>query len=161
MLVQRLDDVALDHRSEARGRVAYRDDPLAPIDAARLARDAETQARSAHPEGLRTQLDRDSLGGPLDPVRAHALLLLSRVEQERGAFPAALAAALLVADSLSGDRLAPAARKRVGDLLLAYGRPAEALGQYEEMLARYPRSWLAAEVRRKVTDLRQSGRRDP
>ena len=130
-------------------------------DAARLARDAETQARSAHPEGLRTQLDRDSLGGPLDPVRAHALLLLSRVEQERGAFPAALAAALLVADSLSGDRLAPAARKRVGDLLLAYGRPAEALGQYEEMLARYPRSWLAAEVRRKVTDLRQSGRRDP
>jgi hypothetical protein len=46
------------------------------------------------------------------------------------------------------------ARKRVGDLDLARGNKESALAQYEEMLARYPRSWLAAEVRRQVTDLR-------
>jgi hypothetical protein len=53
--------------------------------------------------------------------------------------------------------LAPQARRRAGDLLQASGRTAEALGQYEEMLARYPRSWLAAEVRRRVTELRGRG----
>jgi outer membrane protein assembly factor BamD (BamD/ComL family) len=46
------------------------------------------------------------------------------------------------------------ARKRVGDLELGRGRREAALAQYEEMLARYPRSWLAAEVRREVTELR-------
>jgi hypothetical protein len=59
-----------------------------------------------------------------------------------------------VAEALPGDRLAPVARKRVGDLDLARGDKESALAQYEEMLARYPRSWLAAEVRRQVTDLR-------
>jgi tetratricopeptide (TPR) repeat protein len=130
-------------------------------EAASLAREAEAQARAAQPADPRSGPGADSLGGPSDPVRAHALLLLSRAEERRGDFPAALGAALLAADSLWGDRLAPAARERAGDLLLAHGRPAEALAQYEEMLARHPRAWLAAEVRRKVTELRQSGRRDP
>jgi len=130
-------------------------------EAAGLARDADARARAARPAGSPTELDPDSLGGPLDPVRAPALLLLSRAEEARGDAAAALAAALVVADSLAGDRLAPVARQRAGDLLLAQGRPAEALAQYEELLVRYPRSWLAAEVRRRVTELRQGQRRDP
>jgi hypothetical protein len=87
-------------------------------------------------------------------VRAHALLLLSRAEEARSSLDAARLAALVVADSLPGDRLAPLARKRVGDLELVRGHREAALSQYEEMLARYPRSWLAAEVRRDVTQLR-------
>jgi tetratricopeptide (TPR) repeat protein len=128
-------------------------------EAARYAHDAEAQARAAHPAGAPSSLDRETTGGAADPVRAHALLLLSRAEERRDDFPGALAAALVVADSLPGDRLAPVARGHAGDLLLARGRAGEALAQYEEMLARYPRSWLAAEVRRKVTDLR--ARRNP
>lgn len=99
--------------------------------------------------------------GLANPVRAQALLLLSRAEEAQGALGEARLAALAVADSLPGDRLAPVARKRVGDLDLARGNRESALAQYEEMLARYPRSWLAAEVRRQVTDLRsqlRSGR---
>jgi hypothetical protein len=52
------------------------------------------------------------------------------------------------------DRLAPTARRRAGDLLLAAGDAAGALGQYEELLVRYPRSWLAPETRRRVQELR-------
>ena len=92
--------------------------------------------------------------GLANPVRAQALLLLSRIEEARGVPAQARLAALAVCDSLPGDRLAPVARKRVGDLDLARGNKESALAQYEEMLARYPRSWLAAEVRRQVTDLR-------
>ncbi|HKA23862.1 MAG TPA: hypothetical protein VKF80_02645 [Candidatus Eisenbacteria bacterium] len=92
--------------------------------------------------------------GLANPVRAEALLLVSRAQEAKGAPGEARAAALSVAESLPGDRLAPLARKRVGDLDLARGDKESALAQYEEMLARYPRSWLAAEVRRQVTDLR-------
>jgi outer membrane protein assembly factor BamD (BamD/ComL family) len=92
--------------------------------------------------------------GLANPVRANALLLLSRVEEARAVPAEARLAALAVADSLPGDRLAPVARKRVGDLDLARGNKEAALAQYEDLLARYPRSWLAAEVRRQVTELR-------
>jgi tetratricopeptide (TPR) repeat protein len=92
-----------------------------------------------------------------EAVKAHALLLLSRAEAERGLPEEALAVALLVADSLSENRLAPAARRRAGDLLLEAGDVEAALVQYEELLASYPRSWLAPEVRRLVTRLRTGG----
>jgi tetratricopeptide (TPR) repeat protein len=126
-------------------------------EAATWAQQAENESRASDRQASRMPRSEgaapESLGLS-NPVRANALLLLSRVEEARGAPAAARLAALTVADSLPGDRLAPAARKRVGDLDLARGNKESALAQYEEMLARYPRSWLAAEVRRQVTDLR-------
>jgi tetratricopeptide (TPR) repeat protein len=112
-------------------------------EAAEGARAAEVEARSADAEA--------------EVVRAHALLLLSRAEEQRGFPEAALMAALMVADSLSENRLAPWARRRAGDLLLVAGQLDDALAQYEELLAAHPNSWLAPEVRRRVTELRAGG----
>ncbi|MFN8586799.1 MAG: hypothetical protein U0704_03280 [Candidatus Eisenbacteria bacterium] len=67
----------------------------------------------------------------------------------------ALAAALVVADSLPADRLAPLARQRAGELLLARGDSRGALAQFEEGLARYPRAWNAPEMRRRAERLRK------
>jgi tetratricopeptide (TPR) repeat protein len=133
-------------------------------EAATWAGKAEDESRGS--DRMASEMPRSAGAAPeslglANPVRANALLLLSRVEEARGAPAEARIAALTVADSLPGDRLAPAARKRVGDLDLARGNKESALAQYEDMLARYPRSWLAAEVRRQVTDLRsqlRSGR---
>lgn len=149
---------------EALARGLYAEARQSWDEAARLARDADAEARAARQtveplSAAEPDSDAELQFGPRDPVRSHSLLLLSRAEEKRGAFDAALAAALLVSDSLSGDRLAPLARKRAGDLLYSRGRHDEALRQYEEMLARYPRSWLASEVRRRVTELRS--RRTP
>ena len=121
------------------------------------ARKAEQESRGSDRQA--SQMPRSEGAAPeslglANPVRAQALLLLSRAQEAHGAPAEARLAALAVADSLPGDRLAPVARKRVGDLDLARGNKESALAQYEEMLARYPRSWLAAEVRRQVTDLR-------
>jgi len=64
-----------------------------------------------------------------------------------------------VADSLPADRLAPVARQRAGDLYLTrFKDEAKALAQYEECLARYPRAWNSAEVRRRVEQLRRDRR---
>jgi len=126
-------------------------------EAATFARAADEESKGSDRAASAAPRDEGAMPeslGLANPVRANALLLLSRVEEARGAGAAARAAALTVAESLPGDRLAPVARKRVGDLDLARGDKASALSQYEEMLARYPRSWLAAEVRRQVTDLR-------
>ena len=127
-------------------------------ESAHWAHRADDEARQGQgPVGAALGAAKDSeltSGGARNPVRAHALLLLSRIEEARNALDAARSAALVVADSLPGDRLAPLARRRVGDLELTRGRKEAALAQYEEMLARYPRSWLAAEVRREVTQLR-------
>jgi tetratricopeptide (TPR) repeat protein len=87
---------------------------------------------------------------------AQAALLAStaRADDPR----AALEPLLAVADSLPGDRLAPIARQRAGDLYhTRLDDPAEAAKQYEECLARYPRAWNAAEVRRRLEQLK-SGR---
>ena len=111
--------------------------------AADLARDAEAEARLAE------QVE--------SPVRAHAILLLSRAEEMRGFPEAALAAALQMAESLPEARLAPVGRKRAGDLYMDQGQLDEALYQYEELVSRYPDSWLAPEVRRLITELRGRG----
>jgi regulator of sirC expression with transglutaminase-like and TPR domain len=63
-----------------------------------------------------------------------------------------------VADSLPGDRLAPVARQRAGEAWLRLGDQRKALAQFEECLARYPRAWNAAEVRRQVERLRRESR---
>lgn len=126
-------------------------------EAATFAHQADDESKSSDRAASAAPRDENAPAeslGLANPVRANALLLLSRVEEARGAAVPARAAALTVAEALPGDRLAPVARKRVGDLDLARGDKESALAQYEEMLARYPRSWLAAEVRRQVTDLR-------
>lgn len=95
---------------------------------------------------------------PRGPAWAQAALLAAaaRADDPR----AALLPLLAVADSLPGDRLAPLARQRAGDLYLArLGDEAQAIRQYEECLARYPRAWNAAEVRRKLEQVRRGGSR--
>lgn len=89
-----------------------------------------------------------------DDVRAHAALLRSQAVEAQARVEEAVLAALWVADSLSTHRLAPLARRRAADLLLAAGREADALSQYEEILVRHPNSWIAPEVRRRVMELR-------
>jgi predicted negative regulator of RcsB-dependent stress response len=54
--------------------------------------------------------------------------------------------------------LAPLARQRAGDAYLSLGDETRALAQYEECLARYPRAWNSAEVRRRVEKLRRERR---
>ncbi len=90
---------------------------------------------------------------------AQAALSLSTLRDALGDPRAALEPLALLADSLPGDRLAPLARQRLGDLYLDRIRDeAQALAQYEECLARYPRAWNAPEVRRRVETLRRDRR---
>jgi len=96
---------------------------------------------------------------PRGPLWAQAGLKLAEQRAAAGDDHAALEPLLAVADSLPGDRLAPLARQRAGDLYLLRLKDApRALAQYEECLARYPRAWNAAEVRRKLEQLRRERR---
>jgi tetratricopeptide (TPR) repeat protein len=96
---------------------------------------------------------------PRGPSWAQAALMLSGRLEAAGDARGSLAPLLAVADSLPGDRLAPLARQRAGDIyLLRLKDDAHALEQYEECLARYPRAWNAPEVRRKLETLRQERR---
>ena len=85
-------------------------------------------------------------------------LELASLKLETGDPHAALVPLLVVCDSLADDRLAPAARQRAGEAYLALGDEKNALAQYEECLARYPRAWNSAEVRRRVERLRKDRR---
>jgi hypothetical protein len=85
--------------------------------------------------------------------------LLAAQRDAAGDAHGALAALLVVADSLPDDRLAPLARQRAGDLYLTRLKDDRAaLAQYEECLARYPRAWNAPEVRRAAERLRRDRR---
>ncbi len=96
---------------------------------------------------------------PRGPLWAQAALLLSARREQAGDAKGALGAALAVADSLPDDRLASAARQRAGDLYrVQFKDDAKALAQYEECLARYPRAWNSAEVRRRVELMRRDKR---
>jgi len=86
---------------------------------------------------------------------AHAALELAALKMEAGDTRGALGPLLVVCDSLADDRLAPLARQRAGDAYLALGDEEHALAEYEECLARYPRAWNSAEVRRRVEKLRK------
>jgi hypothetical protein len=103
----------------------------------------------------------DSLYGalPRGALWAHAAITLSARREAAGDAQAALVPVLVLADSLPGDRLAPLARQRAGDLyLFRLKDETRALAQYEECLALYPRAWNAAEVRRHVEQLRRERR---
>jgi len=92
---------------------------------------------------------------PHGDYAARAGLTLASLKLEAGDAKGALAPLLVVCDSLADDRLAPLARQRVGEAYMALDDPKSALAQYEECLARYPRAWNSAEVRRRVEKLRR------
>jgi tetratricopeptide (TPR) repeat protein len=92
------------------------------------------------------------------PYYAHAALQLADVRSEARDWAGALVPLAIVADSLPGDRLAPVARQRAGEAWLRLGDERRALQQFEECLARYPRAWNAAEVRRRVEQMRRDRR---
>lgn len=96
---------------------------------------------------------------PRGPSWAQAAIKLAAGREAAGDYKAALEPLVALADSLPGDRLAPLARQRIGDLYATrLKNEAAAAQQYEECLARYPRAWNAAEVRRKLEALRRERR---
>ena len=96
---------------------------------------------------------------PRGALWATAALELATYRDAQGDAASALDPLLAVADSLPGDRLAPVARQRAGDIYrLRLKDDAKALAQYEECLARYPKAWNAPEVRRVVETLRRERR---
>jgi len=95
---------------------------------------------------------------PRGPLWAEAALMLSAQRTAAGEAAAALEPLLAVADSLPDDRLAPVARARAGDIYVRLKDDSRAAAQYEECLSRYPKSWNAAEVRRKLEALRRDKR---
>jgi len=92
---------------------------------------------------------------PHGEYAARAGLELAAMRMEAGDARGALIPLLVVCDSLADDRLAPTARQRAGEAYMALGDAKHALAQYEECLARYPRAWNSAEVRRRVERLRK------
>jgi hypothetical protein len=96
---------------------------------------------------------------PRGALWATTALELATYRDRSGDETGALDPLLAVADSLPGDRLAPVARQRAGDIYrLKLKDDAKALAQYEECLARYPKAWNAPEVRRVVETLRRERR---
>jgi tetratricopeptide (TPR) repeat protein len=150
------EDVASDEAMTALDR-AYmlEDDPGSPVLRA-LGGVAYARWRG---DGRRARELSDSLWNSLPRSSnswAHAGLLTSEVRADAHDWRGALVPLIAIADSLPGDRLAPLARERAGDAYLALGDARAARGQFEECLARYPRAWNAAEVRRRLEPLRKS-----
>jgi len=123
-------------------------------DASRLARAGHTEEALARAR----EAESASLGAP---AWAHAGLLVASLLETKGLLAEAAAKARAVAETAPDDRLAPTARRRAGDLLLAAGDTPGALAQYEDLLDRYPRSWLAPDTRRRVQALRGKSGRTP
>ena len=96
---------------------------------------------------------------PRGALWATAALELAGYRDREGNGLAALEPLLAVADSLPGDRLAPVARQRAGDVYrMRLKDDAKAMAQYEECLARYPKAWNTPEVRRIVEMYRRERR---
>ena len=96
---------------------------------------------------------------PQGPTWAYAAVEQSKLREAAGDARGALEPLLALADKLPGDRLAPVARQRAGDLYLdKLHDERAAVAQYEECLARYPRAWNAAEVRRRLENVRRERR---
>lgn len=111
-------------------------------------------------DGARFQSLSDSLYRALPRGAAWAQAALLASSARASDARAALLPLLAVADSLPGDRLAPLARQRAGDLYRTrLGDEAAAIRQYEECLTRYPRAWNAAEVRRRLEQLKRGARK--
>jgi tetratricopeptide (TPR) repeat protein len=90
------------------------------------------------------------------PLWAQVAVFLSERREAAGQYAEAVGPLLDVATQRPGDRLAPLARQRAGDLYAVRLKdPKAAMTQYEECLTRYPRAWNSAEVRRKLEALRK------
>ena len=156
------------------GRVAeHPEDPDAPLALDRLylleeaprsplpvvfGRLAFERWRGAKSNALRLADSLWRLQAPHGQFAARAGLELAALRMEAGEARSALVPLLVIADSLAEDRLAPLARQRAGDAYASLGDEKNALAQYEECLARYPRAWNSAEVRRRVERLRKDRR---
>ena len=156
------------------GRVAeHPEDPDAPLALDRLylleeaprsplrvsfGRLAFERWRGARGNALRLADSLWRMQAPRGDFAARAGLELAALRVEEGDVRAALVPLLVIADSLAEDRLAPLARQRAGDAYASLGDEKNALAQYEECLARYPRAWNSAEVRRRVERLRKDRR---
>lgn len=127
------------------------DSPLRPL----LAQIAYERWRGATSRALALTDSLWRMQAPHGDYAARAGLMLATLRMEVGDARGALVPLLVVCDSLAEDRLAPAARQRAGEAYMALGDPKNALAQYEECLARYPRAWNSAEVRRRVERLRK------
>ena len=95
---------------------------------------------------------------PRGSLWAEAAMTLADQRAASGDLAAALEPLLAVADSMPDGRLAPVARDRAGDMYVRLKDDSRAAAQYEECLSRYPKSWNAAEVRRKLEALRRDKR---
>lgn len=94
---------------------------------------------------------------PSGTLWAQVALVLSQQLEAAGQYQAAIDPMLAVADKDPGDRLAPVALQRAGDLYLdRLKSEPDAITQYETCLTRYPKAWNSAEVRRKLETLRKS-----
>src|SRR5262249_7084467 len=111
--------------------------------------------RGARPAALVLADSLWRMQAPRGDGAARAGLERASLRLEAGDPRGALVPLLVVCDSLADDRLAPAARQQAGEAYLALGEEKLALAQYEECLARYPRAWNSAEVRRRVEKLRK------
>jgi tetratricopeptide (TPR) repeat protein len=129
--------------------------PAAPARAL-LGRVAYERWRGARATALRLADSLWRAQSPHGDYAAHVGIELAALRSESGDARGALVPLLVIADSLAGDRLAPLARQRAGDAYTALGDDRSALAQYEECLARYPRAWNSAEVRRRVERLRRA-----
>jgi hypothetical protein len=111
-------------------------------------------------DAVRARTLADSLWGAL-PNTSHfyaaAAMEAYAARAAAGDWRATLVPLAAIADSLPGDRLAPLARQRAGESWLRLGDDRNALAQFEECLARYPKAWNSPEVRRQVERLRKEG----
>lgn len=121
-----------------------------------LGRIAFERWRGGRPAAIKLADSLWRLQAPRGEYAAHAGIELAELRLESGDARGALAPLLVIADSLAADRLAPLARQRAGDAYAALGDDRLALAQYEECLARYPRAWNSAEVRRRVEKIRRA-----
>jgi predicted negative regulator of RcsB-dependent stress response len=144
-----------EHAAEALDRMYLLEEspasPLRPM----LAQIAYERWRGANAVALALVDSLWRMQAPRGDFAARAGLTLASLRLEAGDARGALVPLLVVCDSLADDRLAPAARQRAGDAYMALGDPKNALAQYEECLARYPRAWNSAEVRRRVEKMRR------
>lgn len=96
---------------------------------------------------------------PRGALWAQAAIAAARLREATGDGRGALEPLMAVADSLPGDRLAPLACQRAGDVLrVVYKDDSRALEMYETCLERYPKAWNSAEVRRRVETMRRERR---
>jgi len=118
--------------------------------------DASRLARTGKPDEALVRAKEAQVAAAGGPAWSHAALLVASLLETKGDLAGAVAVTREVPKVAPDDRLAPTAMRKTGDLLLAAGDQPAALAQYEELLVRYPRSWLAPETRRRVQSLRST-----